>query len=222
MKFIDEEIYHNDIGIYQIKNLVNNKIYIGQTKERFIERYWHHQWKLKNGTHDNAHLQKAYNKYGENNFEFSVLEILENIELDEREKYWISYYRSLGLSYNIQEGGQPKRLVDFRTPESYIASGEKNRKHLLGRKHTQSTKDKMSLTKKGKHPIRKNDGLTLEQAKKIKEMLVSGYKPKDIMRELNIIYRYINGIISKNYYSAVKVDGWEEYFYNKHNKTQTS
>lgn len=43
MEFIDKDIYKDQSGIYQIRNLVNNKIYIGQTTMRFIKRYWHHQ-----------------------------------------------------------------------------------------------------------------------------------------------------------------------------------
>ena len=34
------------IGIYLIKNIINNNLYIGQTGDRFIERYWNHKWKL--------------------------------------------------------------------------------------------------------------------------------------------------------------------------------
>lgn len=59
MEFIDKDIYKDQSGIYQIRNLINDKIYIGQTTMRFVKRYWHHQWKLTENTHDNKHLQTA-------------------------------------------------------------------------------------------------------------------------------------------------------------------
>jgi len=60
-------------GIYIIRNLVNNKIYIGSSvniKRRFSQ----HKSTLRHNTHRNKHLQNAWNKYGEINFEFVILE----------------------------------------------------------------------------------------------------------------------------------------------------
>ena len=70
IEFIQEQKYRNYIGIYGIKNIINNKIYIGQTRESFIKRYWHHRCLLNNNHHDNPHLQSAWNKYGSDNFIF--------------------------------------------------------------------------------------------------------------------------------------------------------
>ena len=61
MQFINEEVYKDRVGIYQIKNLINNKLYIGQTLDRFIERYWNHAWKLNNQRHDNKYLMTRLN-----------------------------------------------------------------------------------------------------------------------------------------------------------------
>lgn len=58
--------------IYQIKNTLNNKVYIGQTNN--IKRRWdQHKSDLKRGVHDNPYLQKLYNKYGLDIFEFGIL-----------------------------------------------------------------------------------------------------------------------------------------------------
>lgn len=67
----------NDIlttGIYKITNIKNNKFYIGSTSESFLKRWNHHINSLRRGTHKNAHLQNAFNKYGENSFKFEILE----------------------------------------------------------------------------------------------------------------------------------------------------
>lgn len=60
-------------GIYGIRNIVNGKIYVGQTKD-FKHRWREHVRELNHNIHHNKHLQNAWNKYGEENFEFFVIE----------------------------------------------------------------------------------------------------------------------------------------------------
>ena len=60
-------------GIYVIKNLINGNIYIGSSvniKNRFNQ----HKSTLRHNSHKNKHLQNAWNKYGEESFEFFVVE----------------------------------------------------------------------------------------------------------------------------------------------------
>lgn len=75
-------------GVYQIKNLMTNKIYIGSTTTSFIYRWRQHQSKLKMGKHENAHLQSSYIKYGDSSFEYTILYVgtsLEDIRIKEQE-----------------------------------------------------------------------------------------------------------------------------------------
>jgi group I intron endonuclease len=67
-------------GIYIIKNKVNNKIYIGVATVSFEKRWHEHINALKNKTHKNKHIQRAWDKYGEDNFEFIVLKEIENVK----------------------------------------------------------------------------------------------------------------------------------------------
>lgn len=91
--------------IYKITNIINNKCYIGQTKD-YIKRFSAHKNSLRKNKHDNPHLQSAWNKYGEENFSFDILEYTENY--NEKEKYYIAYYKSdnLEFGYNILPGGE--------------------------------------------------------------------------------------------------------------------
>lgn len=94
------------IGIYQIYNLINHKRYIGQSSNLDF-RWTHHRADLRGNNHHNRHLQGAWNKYGESNFQFSILEeCLEN-QLNEKEQYWIEYYDSYNPEhgYNLDHGG---------------------------------------------------------------------------------------------------------------------
>lgn len=214
--FIEEEKYKNNIGVYKIVNLLNGRVYVGQTKEKFQRRFCFHRWKLRKGSHDNKYLQNAWNKYGEDNFVFEVIEVLSINEIDEREKYWIKYYREQPEGcYSIQDGGQPKNLGVYVSVESRKRVGELNRQRLLGSKLSQETKQKMSNVRKGKRVLRHNDSLTDEQAIQIKTLFVKGKSSREIQEITNIPYKPINNILSKNSYCTLFVEGWDD-FYAKH------
>lgn len=87
-------------GIYKIENLVNGKIYIGQSVQ--IEKRFQKHLRAK----DNFLIHKALRKYGKENFTFQIIEECEQQDLDNKEIYWINYYNSLmPLGYNMVDGG---------------------------------------------------------------------------------------------------------------------
>lgn len=94
-------------GIYCIENMINNKKYIGQSKN-INDRWRRHKGELNHGTHDNDYLQKSWNKYGGENFKFYILEQCEEIQLDEKEIFYINLYNTLNrdCGYNLKSGGQ--------------------------------------------------------------------------------------------------------------------
>ena len=78
----------NVTGIYVITNKINNKVYIGQSIDIRV-RWWGHRCELNRNSHYNKHLQGAWNKYGEDNFDFSVLEECEQEEINDREVQYL-------------------------------------------------------------------------------------------------------------------------------------
>lgn len=95
------------IGIYCIKNLVNNKIYIGQST--CIEKRWSdHLNSLRKNCNDNRCLQEDWNKYGESSFSFCLLESCSKDELDGRESFYISQLKAneKDIGYNFTSGGK--------------------------------------------------------------------------------------------------------------------
>ena len=92
--------------IYKITNKLNNKVYIGQTIQKPIERFYKHCAKKCDKYILNMVIHKAIFKYGKDNFTFEVIEEVPKQQLNEREEYWIKYYNSYTDGYNSTKGGQ--------------------------------------------------------------------------------------------------------------------
>lgn len=75
-------------GIYQITCTVSGKSYVGSSR-RIYRRWNEHSYLLRRGLHKSPRLQQAWNKHGEANFAFSVLEECAVNELFAREQHWI-------------------------------------------------------------------------------------------------------------------------------------
>ena len=97
--------------IYKITNLVNNKIYIGQTVN-YDERVRHHKQIAfrENSKERDKPLYRAIRKYGVDNFKFEIIDEASNIdELNAKEIYWIAYYDCCvdgNKGYNLDKGGK--------------------------------------------------------------------------------------------------------------------
>lgn len=104
------------IGIYKIENKVNGKVYIGQSID-IDKRRKQHLGDLNNGIHHNKHLQSAWDKYGEENFTFKVVEECEVENLNQKEIYWIDSYDSYinKNGYNLTLGGDGGRTIEEET-----------------------------------------------------------------------------------------------------------
>ena len=147
---------YNTYGIYGIRNKINDKIYVGKTQMNFGDRRDCHFACLNGGYHDNKHLQRAWNKYGKDNFEFIVIHQCDNNEGTEEvnalEIKYIKYYTDLNKSYNIKAGGDGGHLLGKHlSEETKRKIGEKNRVHMTGRKLPQHVKDKMSESQKKRY-----------------------------------------------------------------------
>jgi group I intron endonuclease len=151
-------------GIYQIKNLVNGKVYIGSSVN--IKARWSgHRSSLRKNTHHSAALQRAWNKYGADAFEFSILEIVaDKSKIFERETHYVSFFNSAnGIDgYNtLVVGGSAAGYKHSDEARAKMSKGQKAipyEKRLeycvsfKGRKHSEETKLKMSLSSKRVSP----------------------------------------------------------------------
>ena len=97
--------FRNKSGIYKITNLVNNKVYIGKTKD-FYKRYFQYVSDVRNSSKAriNDYLLSSFIKYGFDNFKFEVVEFCNLDIISERELYWIQYFDSINREkgYNLR------------------------------------------------------------------------------------------------------------------------
>ena len=129
--------------IYKIENLINHKIYIGQTNNP-QRRFQEHRAK---GYEINTHkvLYYAFDKYGIDNFSFEIIE--KTNDPNEREKYWITFYDSFENGYNMTEGGDlPPQHSGINHPQCNHTIDEIVLVKTLLQNSKLSTKEIASLT----------------------------------------------------------------------------
>jgi group I intron endonuclease len=118
-----ESIPHTP-GIYQWLCVPTGKVYVGSAVD-LRKRWRDHRNALCNNTHENHYLQRAWNKYGELAFEFSVLERVMFVEyLLDREQFWLDktrcYERAVGFNM-ARVAGSSKGVVASEQRKERIA-----------------------------------------------------------------------------------------------------
>lgn len=90
-------------GIYKITNITSGKIYIG-CASNIRTRINGHLYDLRRNKHKNSYLQRAWTKYGEENFIFEMIEKCNISNLHAREHYWVNEFNCLDRStgYNLK------------------------------------------------------------------------------------------------------------------------
>ena len=149
--------------IYKIRNVVNNKFYVGSTTDT-RERFRNHRQMLRGKRHHCPHLQASWNKYGEDCFKFEVVEIVESVELLwVAEGLWLSEHFKKPYCYNA--GASPEAPMRGRFGPMHPSYGkpvteeqkaaisatlkafyaeDPNNHPRLGTQHTDETKVKIS------------------------------------------------------------------------------
>jgi len=172
-------------GIYCIKNVITNKMYIGSSIN-ISKRFYHHKKMLLNNIHHSIKLQNSYNKHGIDNFVFEILEIVDDkLKLIETEQKYIDTYNTFKCGYNSRAVAnsplgtklteeQKKKISEFHKNRIRQPMSEETKLKLsiinkgkiganLGKKQTEETKQKISDSKKGKKSKRNNFKHTDEQ-----------------------------------------------------------
>lgn len=121
--------------IYKVTNKINGKIYIGKDTKN-----------SKNYLGSGIVIKESLKKYGKDNFSKEILDECDNYDtLNEKEKYWISFYNStdVNIGYNRSYGGDGFSGITQETIDKIV-------RKRLGKKLSQETKEKISKSNKDK------------------------------------------------------------------------
>lgn len=167
-------------GIYCIENISNGKKYIGrdiQVKSK--RRYYNHLTKLRKNNHTNIHLQNSWNKYGESNFKFSILEFCTPDKLNEREIYYInrsmSNFFEYGYNKNAGGGGNHGWVPSDETRKRISESHKGERNPNYGKKLNE--KQRKALLKSGKEHPRYGTHLSKKQKENLRNKMLMEKSP---------------------------------------------
>lgn len=124
--------------IYKITNIKNGKVYIGLTINTSHQRWLSHLSVARNPNKSKIGIDAAIAKYGKDAFIVEDIDSAKTLdELNEKEKYWITYYNSMNpvIGYNIAEGGGG----------------------ICGYRHSEVSRYKCGSSFRGKHRIKTHD-----------------------------------------------------------------
>jgi group I intron endonuclease len=156
------------VGIYKIQCKIDNKVYIGYSSN-ITKRFVLHKYKLNKSMHENSYLQNAWQKHGQDNFSFIILEECLLDQCIDREDYYVkeykSYHRRFGYNLAITGvgniGKMPKHIIEKSkkvrrenaAKRGYWFKPETIKKQADGRrgfKHTDEAKAKIKITSTGR------------------------------------------------------------------------
>lgn len=131
-------------GIYQIRNIVNGKMYVGSAVN-IAAREKAHRFHLTRNTHHAVKLQRAWNKYGADAFVVEIIErVADKAQLIQREQHWINEYIPHLCGYNSAPTAGSSLGVKFSADtRAKIGASHK------GMTHTAESKARMSQSKRG-------------------------------------------------------------------------
>ena len=167
-------IFISMTGIYKIINKVNGKYYVGSSIEldKPHGRWYKHKRALMKRKHINSHLQSAWNKYGENNFDFLIIENVSEDKLIETEqKYLDKASNEKDQCYNqnfLAERGSFSEEIVKKRVKSIRKFYETHPNPMTGKIHSEESKEKMRQKAIGRK-------LSNETKQKLK-----GYTPANI------------------------------------------
>ena len=176
------------MGVYKILNKINNKFYIGSSKD-IDKRWWRHKYSLNNDNHHSRHLQRAWNKYGEENFDFIVVEVVSSIELlFIREQYWMDKT----LCYDGKYGYN----VSQRAKCVYMGKGENS--SMYGKHHTEETKQKLRKFHTGR---KLSEETKIKMSQSSKGQIIS----LETRERISFMNRGKNSILNKYHIEEIKM-----------------
>ena len=187
----------NDIGrIYIILNKINNKYQPGSTIQPLNKRWDEHKKFLRRNKHWNHHLQRAWNKYGDNTFEFHIVELIYREENESRDDFSNRLRKEYEQKYLDWANSHPDTNYNIAKDAIRPISWQ-------GRRHTEESRKKMSEYHKGRRMGKENSFYGKHHTEESKQKNRDAHMGKKMSKEF--CKKMSN-----------KVKGENHHFYGKH------
>lgn len=191
--------------IYKVTNLINGKVYIGQTIQTVQNRWYRHCGKSGISQAElNTHFKRAILKYGKENFKIETIEDCDSSLLNKREKYYISYFDSYNNGYNSTLGGndgyKPYKTNDeinqqiAQLYEEGFSLREIGREYNLDKTTVKGILTRLNITLRKVRTYKFIDEVRNNMINDIKD----GLTRKEVMQKYKVSKSYLSQLITGN------------------------
>lgn len=150
--------------IYVIRNVINGKVYVGQTRDLVFRKQGH--WYCgRSGVR--SHLYDSMRKHGLEHFTFECIEECEIELIDDRERYWIAHFDAMNpmKGYNKESGGHALKTLSEETKRKISLANK-------GRVRTPEQIEKTAFKLRGRPNLKSRKEFNPEKGRKISEKLL--------------------------------------------------
>jgi group I intron endonuclease len=205
------------IGVYRITNIVNGKSYIGSSVD-VERRFTEHLRTLRNNTHRNIFLQRAWWKYGEDAFDFEAIEeMLADEYLLIREQAWIDELRChqkengynickvAGRTTGYKHTEESKEILSLLAKKRYESPDHHLKKYRFKKGHKMSA-ETIEKLKRLPRPTGENSSrakLSNQDVEAIVDLVLKGYNDTQIASTYNVTRKTISCIRNRKSFTDV-------------------
>lgn len=206
---LDIKGHDRKMGIYKITNLMNNRIYIGSSVD-LIKRINDHKTKLNNNIHTNKGFQNDWNKYGEDNFSFEIVKIIDSeIKLPHEEKALIEYHKP--NVYNISDPMEETHRGRFKVEKVKSEGTCKYSRQQAIDYLNENFSDKMKI-------LHEHIGERIFFSKEqLDKWFLDNIKDHDLVSDRNI-EQFLKKWYNKNGFTVLEARIWKSVFKKVYNK----
>lgn len=189
------------VGIYKITS-PSGKIYIGQSVE--IKRRFNSYKRMYVKNKGVVKLYRSFLKYGVDNHIFEVVCECEESQLNDKERYYQEMFDCTGvngLNCRLTKTDDRSGRVSKETLAK-MSEASKGNQHWLGKRHTQETKDKISLANTGR---RYSDEINIKKGRKGRESNRKGIMSENHPQSIKVIQYNLDGNFIKEWNSLMDI-----------------
>lgn len=188
-------------NIYKITNVLNGKVYIGQTKYAISKRFNEHKNDSKKLKLQKRPLYKDMNEYGIANFKIELIEQCSDEIALKREEYWIKYFKSFTNGYNSTMGGNGKKMFNHKEIAEELKINPYA--YLVAQKFNCCRDSVYHIAKEYNIKLKNNGADNLSNANPPKKVEQYNLNTKEYIQTFNSVQEASEWLLANNYINKI-------------------